>query len=311
MPSTIAFTSCTRLEAFPDQPQWGDIDAADPDHLLLLGDQIYMDFGIWPFSDEWIGRPRGYDLDTFRRTMAGKYERQWAEPHFRRLYDRMRARNRVHAVWDDHDFAWNNAIGSQVDVDRRQVAYEQFCKRFPTSIPGEIYQSIDTPLAQVILLDTRSHARPVQSWAAAAGGGASDSPLLGAAQFAFLVRELHARPEKPFVVIASGITLRDGGMNWFEYRDDYLRLMRAIDACGRRVIFLAGDIHRNAVNPRGPGQPCHELIASGMAINYLALGIAADDCRNWALLRLHEDGRAEATLFSRIDVDGKTYPLAW
>jgi hypothetical protein len=37
MPSTIAFTSCIRREAFPDQPQWDDIAAADPDHLLLLG----------------------------------------------------------------------------------------------------------------------------------------------------------------------------------------------------------------------------------------------------------------------------------
>lgn len=48
-----------------------------------------------------------------------------------------------------------------------------------------------------------------------------------------------------------------------------------------------------------PGQPCHELIASGMAINYLGLGIAEDDRCNWGLLRLFEDGHAEATLVDR------------
>ena len=100
-------------------------------------------------------------------------------------------------------------------------------------------------------------------------------------------------------------------MNWFGYRDDYLRLMRAIETCERRVIFLAGDIHRNAFNPRDRGQPCHELIASGIAINYLALGIAADDCRNWGLLRLHEDGRAEATLHGRGRAAAEFHPLTW
>jgi len=335
MPSTLAFTSCIRREAFPDQPQWDDIAAVDPDHLLLLGDQIYMDFGVWPFSREWNGKPRDYDLATFRAVMAAKYERQWSEPHFRALYDRLRARDAVHAVWDDHDFAWNNAIGSEVDAARRRVAFELFSARFPTTIPGEIYQSIDTPLAQVILLDVRSHARPPRSSVrggdamnpvaypdvpadgrpkpaglparpvprlgveAEAGEAAPESRLLGAAQFEFLERELRARPDKPFVVIASGLTLRDGGENWFRYREDYDRLMRAIDACGRRVIFLAGDIHRNAWHSRGPGQPCHELIASGMAVNYLGLGIGADDRRNWGLLRLFEDGHAEATLFDR------------
>ena len=296
MPSTIAFTSCIRREAFPDQPQWDDIAAADPDHLLLLGDQIYMDFGYWPFSHEWNGRPRDYDVATFRDVMADKYRQQWAEPHFRALYDRLRARDRIHAIWDDHDFAWNNAIGSEVDATRRQVAYDLFRERFPVSVPGEIYQSIDTALAQVILLDLRSHARaPLR----AAGADAAASRLLGEAQFAFLERELLARPEKPFVVIGSSITLRDGDENWSCYPQDHARLMQAIADCGRRVILLAGDIHRNVFHPRGPGQPCHELIASGMAINYLGLGIAEDDRCNWGLLRLFEDGHAEATLVDR------------
>jgi alkaline phosphatase D len=304
MPSTIAFTSCIRREAFPDQPQWDDIAAADPDHLLLLGDQIYMDFGFWPFSPEWNGRPRDYDVATFRDVMADKYRQQWAEPHFRALYDRLRARDRIHAIWDDHDFAWNNAIGSEVDAARRQVAYDLFRARFPVSVPGEIYQSIDTALAQVILLDLRSHACPPRRAAGAAGAGvpatdAAGSRLLGEAQFAFLERELLARPAKPFVVIGSSLTLRDGDENWSRYPEDHARLMRAIADCGRRVILLAGDIHRNDFHPRGPGQPCHELIASGMAINYLGLGIAEDDRRNWGLLRLFEDGHAEATLVDR------------
>lgn len=42
----IAFASCMRRETFPEQPVWREVLAADPDCLLLLGDQIYMDYGL-------------------------------------------------------------------------------------------------------------------------------------------------------------------------------------------------------------------------------------------------------------------------
>lgn len=105
----IAFTSCTRIEDFPEQPRWLDILEEDPDILILLGDNIYMDYGLW--GAEPIGRPKHYSPEKFDRIQQGKYEKQMAEPHFKKLLDHMKAKNGFIATWDDHDFAWNDCLG--------------------------------------------------------------------------------------------------------------------------------------------------------------------------------------------------------
>ena len=47
----LAFTSCMDAVRVPDQPIWDQIRAEQPDVLLLLGDQIYMDWGDLGGSD--------------------------------------------------------------------------------------------------------------------------------------------------------------------------------------------------------------------------------------------------------------------
>lgn len=291
----VAFTSCIRYEAFPDQPQWDEVSSLDPDYLFLLGDQIYMDYGYWPFSDEWNGRPAQYSDAEFERIMKAKYVRQCAEPHFRKLYDKMRAQNRIFAIWDDHDFAWNNAVGSEVDLAKRKISFELFSKYFPTSIPNEIYQAINTPLARVIFLDVRSHAKRPHSTPSVLPG--SDSDLLGESQFRFLEDELIGDHGKPFTIICSGISLRLGEECWIRYADDYQRLMQALKQSGKKIIFLAGDIHKNAFMPPSLECSCYEIVSSGFAVNYLGLGIPNDDRHNWGLLELRENGTGKATLY--------------
>ncbi len=85
MKTKIAFTSCMRLEAFKDksQPQWKDIENTNPDYLFLLGDQIYMDYAIWPFSPEPNGKPKKYSLKKFKKIMRSRYEAQWKVPSFK------------------------------------------------------------------------------------------------------------------------------------------------------------------------------------------------------------------------------------
>jgi hypothetical protein len=53
----IAFTSCFRVEAFPQQPVWQRILDEDPDYLFLLGDTIYMDYG-WPLLSKEPGESK-------------------------------------------------------------------------------------------------------------------------------------------------------------------------------------------------------------------------------------------------------------
>src|SRR5215213_3352431 len=105
----IAFTSCVNYNKFPEQPEWDAIDKQDPDYLFLLGDNIYMDYFqlfIYFLNKEGLGKPSKYEKDKFEEIMKKKYEDQWNEPHFKNLFTKMKARGRVFATWDDHDFGW-------------------------------------------------------------------------------------------------------------------------------------------------------------------------------------------------------------
>ena len=39
----IAFTSCSSIRLVPDQRVWADILGQQPEHVVLLGDNIYND----------------------------------------------------------------------------------------------------------------------------------------------------------------------------------------------------------------------------------------------------------------------------
>lgn len=294
MKSKIAFTSCVRFEAFEEQPQWADIASENPDYLFLLGDQIYMDYGIKPFSKEWNGKPKSYTPEQFAEKMTKKYNAQWEEPHFKALFDPLRAQNRVFGIWDDHDFAWNNVVGQNVNPAIRKISFELFQSKFPTPAdnPGEIYQAIDTPLARVIFLDVRSHAQRHDAPLPPNG----DSALLGEKQFVFLKEKIFENHGKPFTIICSGITLRFGEECWTKYERDFNRLMWVIKESQKKVLFLAGDIHENKFVAPTEECPCHEIVASGLAINYLGLGIPFDDRHNWGLLKLSDDGLSSVVL---------------
>jgi phosphodiesterase/alkaline phosphatase D-like protein len=115
-PMKIAFASCMDAYRVPQQPVWDEINRRQPDVLLLLGDQIYMDWGDLGESN-W---KKAWDKDAtktlanFAEEMHARYKRQWEVDSFRTLIADMVARKgsaSVQLTWDDHDFAWNNRDG--------------------------------------------------------------------------------------------------------------------------------------------------------------------------------------------------------
>ena len=79
----IAFTSCSRYEAFPIQNEWNFIKEENPDFLFLLGDQIYMDFGLISKYLDPVCLPKLFSPEKFKRVMEKKYKRQFNESNFR------------------------------------------------------------------------------------------------------------------------------------------------------------------------------------------------------------------------------------
>lgn len=117
MTTKIAFTSCMDADDknIPNQPVWADIVQAKPDILLLLGDQIYMDWGPHPAvpdAKKAYLKNSAKGKEAFATDMHRRYAAQWNLLEFRQAMAALKARGTtVHLVWDDHDFAWNSAFG--------------------------------------------------------------------------------------------------------------------------------------------------------------------------------------------------------
>jgi phosphodiesterase/alkaline phosphatase D-like protein len=287
MPTTkIAFTSCARYK--PGQPQtaWQDILEANPDYLFLLGDQIYMDFGLWPFSCEYQGKPKSYSVAKFAAVMRQKYERQWSEPNFAKLVAHMRAKNGFFGVFDDHDFGWNNAYGKDATLsadvhlaEKREIARNLFHEFMACATQApDIFGCIDTPYARVIFLDNRSEATPLS---------VANPVLMGEKQMDFLRDQMQHK--RHYTLICGGLTLTQSAENWSRYSNEFDQFKQLVASASGRVLFLGGDIHKNAFFAPDDlaSRPCYEIISSGVCVNYLGLPFEFDQRRNWTLLEIN------------------------
>ena len=99
----IAFVSCVFTALYPDQPVWGWIAAQQPDRLVLLGDSTYFDIDS-------ASHPRDMHDWAFAQHLYQRYAELIAQPQFAALVGAMPP-GTVHAIWDDHDFLWNDATG--------------------------------------------------------------------------------------------------------------------------------------------------------------------------------------------------------
>lgn len=276
----IAFTSCIRYEAFKKQPEWNLISKQDPDYLFLLGDTIYMDYGPKFFSKEPDGIPKTYSPKYFSEVMEKKYNNQfYLVPEFKKLVEHMKNKNGFFAIWDDHDFAWNNAKGKNIPKEIINISRSLFHKytNCSTNQP-HIFYHVDTPLARVIFIDNRTDADYSGKY----------NHIISKKQFDFIEEKLQHNLD--YTLLCGGLTLTEGGENWFKYELQFIKLCQLLQN-KKNVLFLGGDIHRNAfippktINRLNITTPL-QLISSGMQAG---LGFPFDlERHNWAILELEK-----------------------
>lgn len=279
-PLKIAFTSCCDAVRDPQQVAWLALAGEKPDHIVLLGDNVYMDYGL--DHPSYNGRAINLPLAEFSHQMHGYYARQWAVPNFRAAL----AGSTVHAIWDDHDLGCDNGRclepdGFPPDIDGiptgsvymppayRQCArslFAQFRKvlgdkhayehaDYPTNpLPdgvafqdlGSIADTVDiiANMLRLHLTDGRTF-RPIKG---------HDRSMLGEDQRAKLQSAL--LPEPGINLIASGTTLKD----WKTYYPDYVWLRKQAET--HRILVLSGDIHEPDFREHGR---LFEATASAMA----------------------------------------------
>jgi alkaline phosphatase D len=273
----IAFTSCTCAGLVSNQPVWDTIRAAQPDHVVLLGDNIYNDV-----PSPALSVLQAMNAHEFAEHLYVRYAQQLANPKFR---DMVAAPGiTVHAIWDDHDFAWNDAEGAvmqgqpaQADKVKISTSFMREFRRvlaakdltlFPSSAGdaafwAEYLAPVFTPLgATSIRLEADG-----RSWLHLTDGRTERRrrrTMLGGAQRAQLAQAFAAHPDA-LHIIASGGTFSQQDC-WAKYKDDFKWLKECMGAS--TWLMLSGDVHLT-------GLLTHKVSGAGRLVELTASGAAS------------------------------------
>lgn len=242
----VAFGSCARLARDPEQRIFRIVDAQSPDLFFWLGDNIYADAeSTFVFADEYRRQRNVLSLQNVIRRI----------PQL--------------AIWDDHDFGYNNSDGSFPFKDQSLTAFKQYWPNPSYGEPGNpgVYFEYSYAGIDFFFLDGRFHRTP---------NAAPDGPskkFLGDAQTNWLKERLLAS-RAPFKVLAcgSGWSMADGprGDTWAAFKTERDALFDFIrDRRIEGVVCLSGDSHVGELNcipwsDRG-GYDIYDLVSSPLA----------------------------------------------
>jgi alkaline phosphatase D len=292
----IAFTSCFSAELFKQQPVWDEIAAGKPDVLVLLGDSVYYDVGTAVNSSA-VQDMSEMDFATHAHK---KFAKQLAHPRFKSLIQTQTLD--TYAIWDDHDFLWNDVCGAEVmrAPHLRPLVYpsramfaayrDALTKRlapgsFPAGPPAWTAQTPApgysvAPLKQntfLHLTDGRSF-RERKIWG-------KTGAIMGQAQLDAMEAEMDKAPPAAVHLVASGSVFEARhGETWMDCPTEYNRMLDM--AKRHNILILSGDVHDNNLNPIQvtPTRRLYEATSSGAA---LRTGVAFGSLlRNYGMLTI-------------------------
>lgn len=273
----IAFASCIDPIDDDEQVVWDKVAEHSPDALLLLGDNVYMDYGNsgFPiFSDHPLYCSRAWDEQRFADELYRRYLLQSQVSSFRNLVNDMSV---LGTTWDDHDFAWNSSHGVgesdyAVPENKRLISralHLQFRNWLRTTpLPNEypdqpdladmlsgedagIEEIIEVDHIRIIMVDGRYYREAKKE--------DGSSQVLGEQQREWLMGHLHNW--EGVKILCSGATLTRGGDGWDQYSD--LSWLAQCDL--NKTVVLTGDIHLNATRKHRDLGGVFEVTSSGAA----------------------------------------------
>lgn len=278
----IAITSCAKISEQPYQPVWQAILDQQPDLLLLLGDNVYLDK---KHLDKFF-KHKGVSKKNYNKTieqMAFYYQQQWQEQNFKRLIDQVP----YLLMWDDHDAGVNNIkpfngelkqITNPLYYPARQL-FEQYVINFNKP---ELYRSLNmehvlvnglrSDLTQLSFHkdDTLDYAMEIKGHLFVFLDGISrrtKKQIVSEQQLNWLEQQLKNHKGSGFKFVATGapIHFTSDDWSWDEHPDSHNALLNILNRYND-LVFLAGDKHQTALIPPIKGKTqFYEFIASGAA----------------------------------------------
>jgi len=299
----FAVTSCSDPLEQAEQSVWGRIAQARPDHLILLGDTMYMDFGPKIASLFWDnpnnGAPANFSDVDFAAHMYLRYCAQWRILKASGIWQAL-PELKVHGIWDDHDFAWNKAFGAglpnnmgrlnlqPVPLVKQQISRFLF-RQFFGSLRAEEYPANELLTQERIVQLSENLSQPV-FYSDLLPPGTREGLVELAPDVRLLLtdgRSFRSARKDPassgnllgteqmnwlknsikkngITLIASGSTLDRSAECWDHYRD-YQTLRNYLDPRGdTRVLLLSGGVHTTDLRDHH-GRRLIEVVASGAA----------------------------------------------
>jgi len=248
---TVAVASCIKTRP-SRQGAWARLRETDPSLLLLLGDNAYIESTRTDYI--WAGHLSVRAMPEFADVIRNVP---------------------TCAIWDDHDYANDNASGRARGKERSLAAFKGLWPNLAhgtDDLPG-VFHTFSWGPVDFFMLDVRYHRSPRLA------PDDDRKRMLGDAQYEWLEDAL-LHSTAPFKIIATGSTLRESGIDgWRLYDFSRKRLYRLIDRVGvDGVLVLSGDVHYSAVRTHTPkelgGRELTEVISSGIA-NSRELSFAA------------------------------------
>ena len=299
----IAFTSCFSAQLFKQQAVWDEIAAAQPDVLVLLGDSMYLDVG-GPYGSLGVQQ---LTENEFAEHAHSRYTGTLAQKQFKALVQQPGLT--TYAIWDDHDFLWDNACGADVMKSpalrplvypsralfaayRQALASRLAPGSFPSTppswnakTPAPGYSCV--PLGATLFL----HLTDGRSFRKASGNRA----ILGADQLDAMQAAMALAPKGATHLVASGSVFdARNGESWLTCAAEYERMQNL--AQKYNILILSGDIHDNnlASYALKAGRNLFEATASGAAVRTAVVVGALQ--RNYGLLDI-DDAQVGISLF--------------
>lgn len=254
----VAFGACAGYVAEHER-MWETIQQRDPQALLLLGDNVYIDDPQHVMTQHYC------------------YYRRHSQPQWRRLI----AGRGVYAIWDDHDFGDDDCFGGpEIDVPSwKRPVWEVFRQNWNNPAYGGGDQQpgcwFDFYLGDVhfIMLDGRYY----REEGGRQGKDVEDPSMLGPVQLAWL-KETLKNSRGTFKVLASPVPWAPGvkggppgGLDTWDgftgERDAIYDFVHEQSLSG--VVLLSGDRHRSDARriTRANGYDLYDLLSAGLT-NY-------------------------------------------
>lgn len=210
-----------------DVPGFTDIEAVDPDFVIMLGDNVYAD-----------GADRTY------AGYRGRYQYVWSGEQFQQLFARVPS----FAIWDDHELVNNYWFGKNDEVyafGRRLFNAYQGGRNPAPQHAGDLYYSFRAGEVGFFVLDTRSHRSANDE------PDTADKSMLGAEQKRALADWLEEDASKIHVIVSSVLMHRfttTGNDSWQGFTAERTEILGIIaELSTRNAMVISGDQHWSAV----------------------------------------------------------------